>query len=120
MDDLKKFQSDLDMLMVHTRRRMAMLDGVSRFLNWMLGHARTEDQMLGHFILPQHEAPRSPFLTAYQDHGIDAGFEPERVEEAPPEPPAAPPPPPPPPPQRPVSPEQMRSLRDEIFRPQGD
>jgi hypothetical protein len=114
MDDLKKFQTDLDQLMVHTRRRLAMLDGMSRFITWMADHARDEDRMMGHFILREHNAPRSPFLTAYPDQGVDAGFEPEPVEETPP--PSAPPPPP--------SPEDvernMLNLRNEMLRRRGD
>jgi hypothetical protein len=121
MDDLKKFQSDLDMLMVHTRRKMAMLDGMSRFLHWMVGHARQEDQMMGHFILAEHQAPRSPFLTAYPDQGVDAGFEPEQVEEAPPPPPEPRrfDPPPPPPTEEEVK-QNMQNLRNEMLRRRGD
>lgn len=126
MDDLKKFQSDLDVLMLHTRRRMAMLDGVGRFIDYMLGTARTEDRMLGHFILREHNAPPSPFLTPYPDQGVDQGvdpgFQPEAVEEEPPPPPPrqfAPPPPPPPPAGEDMN-QRMKRLREEMFRPQGD
>jgi hypothetical protein len=120
MDDLKKFQTDLDLLLTHTRRRLAMLDGMSRFLNWMVGQARTEDQMMGHFILPDHEAPKSPFLTAYPDQGVDAGFEPEPIDKAPPPPPQRFAPQPPPPPSEEEIKQRMKDLRAEMFRPTGD
>jgi hypothetical protein len=116
-DDLKRFQSDLDMLMAHTRRRLAMLDGLGRFMGWMMSNARDEERMMDHFILPtaRETIPASPFQSPSPPPIPDAGFAPEAVEDD--EQPApdqfAP--------QRPVDVGQsMASLREEMFRRRGD